>query len=47
MPYLLCKSAVMQAQRDDIRDIRFAHAHHQACAPPIDFNGSVGLQNDR
>src|SRR5439155_15097292 len=42
MPCLLCQSAVMEALCDQIRDIRFAHAHDRVCAPPIDFHGSIG-----
>jgi hypothetical protein len=45
MPCLLCRSAVMEAERDQIRDIRFAHAHHRICAPPVDLHGSIGLRN--
>ena len=45
MPCLLCRSAVMEAERDKIRDIRFAHAHHRICAPPVDLHGSIGLRN--
>ncbi len=36
---------MIEAQRDQVGDIRFAHAHDSICAPPIDFYRSIGLRN--
>ncbi len=42
---LFCRSAVIEAQCDQFRDVRFPHAHDCVCAPPVEFYGSIGLRN--
>ena len=40
-----CLPGVIQAQRDQIGDIGFAHTHDRVSAAPVDFDGSVGLRD--
>ena len=40
-----CRSAMIQAQRNQFGDIRFAHAHDRVRASPVDLYGSIRLRN--
>ena len=44
-PRLLGRPAMLQAQRDQVGDIRFAGTHHRVRATPINLHGSIRLGN--
>jgi hypothetical protein len=45
IPCLLGRSAVVDAQGDQVGHIRLAHAHDRVCASPVEFYGSIRLGN--